>query len=131
MSSVLESIDIYRIKPNFFIKNGDSISTKLGCALSILTILSSLALVIYTLIGVFSSKRYVTSFTQESKKDYSLNMSKDKIFFTFFYGPEEMPNIDRIIEIEPYYNGFNVTRVKPMDLAYEKCHKSVNSFNKT
>jgi len=133
MSSVLESIDIYRIKPNFFIKNGDSIPTKLGGALSILTILSSLALVIYTLIDVFSSKRYITSFTQESKKDYSLNMSKEKIFFKFFTGLEEMPNIDRIIEFRPYYYLLDVSdfQEKEKDIAYEKCRETGNSLEET
>jgi len=134
MSSVLESIDIYRIKPNFFIKKGDSIPSKIGAALSIITILSSLALVISTLIVFFNDNKYTMTFSQEYSKFYQLNFSKEKFFFNFFTGfQDEIPDLDRIIEFSPKHLNLNTSDPsKPYTetkLKVEKCSEHQYTVN--
>jgi len=136
MRSVFESLDIYQTKPIFFTKKGNSIPSKLGAALSIVTILSSLALVIYTLFNFFDNRKYYISYTQEFTKHYYLDLSKEKIFLSFFQNlTDEIPNIDRIIEFDASYRrGISSNPDDPpliIKLELEKCSESRNALNET
>lgn len=137
MSSILQSLDIYRIKPKFFIKKAESIPSILGGVLSIITIILSLVIVIYSMSEVFGRVNYTTSFKQEFQKFYSSDLSEKSIFFNVLTDIKyEHPNLDRILNFYPTYNIFNVSatqndRIISFPIETIKCTGNENGLKDT
>lgn len=134
MNSFLAKADQYQTKPKLFINNSESIPSKLGFALTIITMLSSIVMLIYSLAGVLSRSNYINSFNQEFKKFYALDLSDKPIFFSILNRTDhKLVNYEEILELSASHisldpsdknnQGPILTKIK-----LEKCTKNENTL---
>jgi len=99
MFKILSKIDIFSIKPKFFIFKEKSVSSKLGTVLTLIQISISIFITIFIFNGFFNRENFITSFTQDTMQYYKFNQS-DIPFFITIYDYQAQPF--QLVEVEKY-----------------------------
>jgi len=137
MFNILRKIDIFTIKPKFYIFKQISVSSKIGILLTLIQISISFLVVIYTCKTFFNRENFTTSFTQDTMQYYEFKQSENPLFISIFdYQAQPVPLVflEKYLVFEvDYFAFFNISKpnmkVYQTSFKLEKCNFTTNLKN--